>query len=221
MRSLALSTLILLVAVSANGAVKITVKKDGTKVIYNSGGRSGTHGNLTWLAGRHDRRSKYDPIIEQYAAKYGVDPTLVRAVIQVESDFNPLCVSHKGARGLMQLMPATAKRFGVTNVHDPEQNIHGGVRYLAFLLELFGDMPRALAGYNAGEGAVMKYGGIPPYQETSTYVVRAMTVYYGRPYGTGAMTIAGRRGGPKLKGGFGTAPVAAAVLPGVKFLGTH
>ncbi len=221
MRSLALSTLILVVAASANAAVKITVKKDGTKLIYNSGGRSGTHGNLTWLASRHDRRSKYDPFIEHYATKYGVDPTLVRAVIQVESDFDPLCVSHKGARGLMQLMPATAKRFGVTKVHDPEQNIHGGVRYLAYLLELFGDMPRALAAYNAGEGAVMKYGGIPPYQETSTYVVRAMTVYYGRPYGSGAMTIAGRRGGPKLKGGFGTAPVAAAVLPGVKFLGTH
>lgn len=221
MRSLALGVLMVVVAASANGAVKITVKKDGTKLIYNSGGRSGTHGNLTWLATRHDRRSKYDPFIETYAAKYGVDPTLVRAVIQVESDFDPMCVSHKGARGLMQLMPATAKRFGVTKVHDPEQNIHGGVRYLAHLLELFGDMPRALAAYNAGEGAVMKYGGIPPYQETSTYVVRAMTVYYGRPYGSGAMTIAGRRGGPKLKGGFGTAPVAAAVLPGVKFLGTH
>lgn len=221
MRPLVLSALILVVAAPANGAVKITVKKDGTKLIYNSGGRSGTHGNLTWLASRHDRRSKYDPIIETYAAKYAVDPTLVRAVIQVESDFDPLTVSHKGARGLMQLMPATAKRFGVTKVHDPEQNIHGGVRYLAYLLELFGDMPRAPAAYNAGEGAVMKYGGIPPYQETSTYVVRAMTVYYGRPYGSGAMTIAGRRGGPKLKGGFGTAPVAAAVLPGVKFLGTH
>src|SRR5687768_13387044 len=220
MRRFGLGTMILLVAASANAAVKLTVKKDGTKVIYNSG-RSANRSNLNWLASRHDRPSKYDPIIELYSAKYGVDPTLVRAVIQVESDFNPMCVSHKGARGLMQLMPATAKRFGVTKVHDPEQNIHGGIRYLAFLLELFGDMPRALAAYNAGEGAVMKYGGIPPYQETSTYVVRALTVYYGRPYGTGAITIAGRRAGPKLKGGFGTAPVAAAVLPGVKFLGTH
>ena len=219
MRRFGLGTLILLLAVSANAAVKLTVKKDGTKVIYNDG-RSANRGNLNWLASRHDRASKYDPIIELYSAKYGVDPTLVRAVIQVESDFNPQCVSHKGARGLMQLMPGTAKRYGVTRVHDPEQNIQGGIRYLAYLLELFGDMPRALAAYNAGEGAVMKYGGIPPYQETSTYVVRAMTVYYGRPYG-GGTTIAGRRGGPKLKGGFGTAPVAAAVLPGVKFLGTH
>src|SRR5687767_8000344 len=219
MRRFGLGTLILLLAVSANAAVKLTVKKDGTKVIYNDG-RSANRGNLNWLASRHDRPSKYDPIIERYSAKYGVDPTLVRAVIQVESDFNPQCVSHKGARGLMQLMPATAKRYGVTKVHDPEQNIQGGIRYLAFLIELFGDMPRALAAYNAGEGAVLKYGGIPPYQETSTYVVRAMTVYYGRPYGS-ATTFAGRRGGPKLKGGFGGAPVAAAVLPGVKILGSH
>lgn len=220
MRGIVLGSMILLVAASADGAVKLTIKKDGTKVISNSG-RSAQAGNLNWLASRHDRRSKYDTYIEQYAAKYGVDPVLVRAVIQVESDFNPQCVSHKGARGLMQLMPGTAKRYGVTEVHDPEQNIQAGVRYLAFLLELFGDVPRALAGYNAGEGAVMKYGGIPPYRETSTYVVRAMTVYHGRPYGGGAVTIAGRRAGPKLKGGFGGAPVAAAVLPGVKYLGTH
>ena len=219
MRRVLLSSLILVLAASADAAVKLSVKKDGTKVIYNSG-RSVNRGNLTWLASRHDRPSKYDPIIELNAAKYGVDPTFVRAVIQVESDFNPMCVSHKGARGLMQLMPGTAKRYGVTSVHDPEQNIQGGVRYLAYLLGLFGDMPRALAAYNAGEGAVMKYGGIPPYQETSTYVVRALTVYYGRPYG-GGVTIAGRRGGAKLKGGFGSAPVTAAVLPGVKLLGTH
>src|SRR5687768_13669883 len=143
MRRLALVPLILLVAASSHAAVKLTVKKDGTKLIYNSG-RAANRGNLQWLAARHDRRSKYDPIIEKYSAKYGVDPTLVRAVIQVESDFNPQTVSHKGARGLMQLMPATAKRHGVKSVHDPEQNIQGGIRYLAFLLELFGDMPRAL-----------------------------------------------------------------------------
>ena len=215
------------VAVFLAGSVQAGVKivtQQGTKVITNAG--SGNMRNLGWLAARHDRRSKYDPLIERFADKYGVDPVLVRAVIQVESDFNPNCVSHKGARGLMQLMPATAKRFGVTKIHDPEQNIHGGVRYLAYLLELFGDKPRALAAYNAGEGAVLRYGGIPPYDETSTYVVRAMTVYNGRPYGTSGTWIAGRRGGPKLKGGFGksviTAPVAAAaLLPGAKYLGTH
>ncbi len=222
MRRFGMGVAVLLVAFSASAGVKLTVKKDGTKLITNDGSRSSRNGNLQWLASRHDRRTKYDPLIETYSAKYGVDPTFVRAVIQVESDFNPLCVSHKGARGLMQLMPGTAKQYGVTEVHDPEQNIRAGVRHLAYLLELFGDQPRALAAYNAGEGAVLKYGGIPPYEETSTYVVRAMTVYHGRPYGNSSVvTIAGGRGKKKLKGGFGTAPVAAAVLPGVKFLGTH
>lgn len=208
----------LFVAHAASADVRMTVKRDGTKVIYNVG-RSSSHGNLEWLARKHDRRSKYDPIIERYAATYGIDPTLVRAVIQVESDFNMACVSHKGARGLMQLMPATAKRMGVTRIDDAEQNIHGGVKYLAYLSRLFNaDLPRTLAAYNAGENAVIRYGGIPPYAETQTYVKRAMSVYYGRPYGGGAVSFAGRRGGTKLRGGF-AAPVAAALLPGAKYLG--
>ena len=216
---------LLAIAGAANAEVRVAVKRNGEKVIYNAGPSRGARGSdLNWLAKRHDRASKYDPIIEQYSAKYGVDPTLVRAVIQVESDFNPNCVSHKGARGLMQLMPATARRFGVTKLHDPEQNIHGGVRYLAYLLDLFNeDLPRVLAGYNAGENAVLKYGGIPPYEETGTYVKRAMTVYHGRPYG-GSISFAGRRGGKKLSGGFGAnvmQPVAAALIPGAKYLGSH
>lgn len=216
---------VLMIAGAAQADVRIAVKRNGAKVIYNAGTPRGVKGgDLNWLAKRHDRASKYDPIIERYADKYGVDPTLVRAVIQVESDFNPNCVSNKGARGLMQLMPATARRFGVTKIHDPEQNIHGGVRYLAYLQKLFNeDLPRVLAGYNAGENAVLKYGGIPPYDETSTYVKRAMTVYHGRPYG-GSISIAGRRGGKKLRGGFGATvvqPMAAALIPGAKYLGSH
>lgn len=219
-----------LIAASASATdVHLAVKRDGKKVIYNVGGppRGAGGSDLNWLAKRHDRRTKYDPFIERYATKYGVDATLVRAVIQVESDFNPLCVSNKGARGLMQLMPETAKRFGVTKIHDPEQNIHGGVRYLSYLTRLFNDdLPRALAAYNAGENAVLKYGGIPPYDETSEYVRRALTVYNGRPYGGGggAVSFAGKRGGSKLKGGFGAGlvpPVAVALLPGVKFIGRH
>jgi soluble lytic murein transglycosylase-like protein len=221
MRRVQLCVAVVLFAFSASAGVKLTVKKDGTKLITNSGGRSGRGGNLEWLASRHDRRSKYDPIIERHCDRYGVDPVLVRAVIQVESDFDPRTVSHKGARGLMQLMPGTAKRYGVKDMHDPEQNIQAGVRYLAYLLELFGDKPRALAAYNAGEGAVLRYGGIPPYEETSTYVVRAMTVFHGRPYGnSGGLVIAGKRAA-KLKGGFNAAPVAASLLPGVKVLGTR
>lgn len=211
----------LVIASVAQADVRFSVAKDGTKIIYNVGGSS-RGSNLEWYAKQHDRRSKYDPIIERYAEQYRVDPTLIRAVIQVESDFNPQTVSHKGARGLMQLMPATARRFGVTTVHDPEQNIHGGVKYLAYLLQLFNeDMPRVLAGYNAGENAVLKYGGVPPYAETTEYVRRGMSVYYGRPYGQ-ATSFAGGRGGSKLRGGFGKgAPVAAALIPGAKVLGTH
>ena len=227
----AVSGVILMVALTgAVGAdVRLSVRADGRKVIFNDGRASkGTsYADLNWLARRHDRRSKYDETIEKYAARYGVDPTLVRAVIQVESNFDPRCVSHKGARGLMQLMPATARRFGVSEIHDPEQNIRGGVQYLSYLMRLFNeDLPRVLAGYNAGENAVLKYGGIPPYQETSAYVVRAMTVYRGRPYGGGggAVSFAGRRSRSTLRGGFGTGvmqPVAAALIPGAKHLGTH
>jgi soluble lytic murein transglycosylase-like protein len=201
---------VLMAAASVDADVRLATRRDGRKVIYNVGEapRGSRGSDLKWLASRHDRRSKYDPVIEHYANKYGVDPTLVRAVIQVESNFNPNCVSSKGARGLMQLMPATARRFGVTNIHDPEQNIHGGVRFLSYLMRLFNeDLPRVLAGYNAGENAVLKYGGIPPYAETSTYVVRAMTVYRGRPYGS-AVTFAGGRGKPALSGGFGRSMAA-------------
>jgi soluble lytic murein transglycosylase-like protein len=227
MRFTSLVLAALLVASAASADVRLAVKRDGKKVIYNVGGapRGTRGGDLNWLAKRHDRRSKFDPMIEKYAAKYDVDPTLVRAVIQVESDFNPGCVSHKGARGLMQLMPATAKRFGVTKIHDPEQNIHAGTRYLAHLKRLFNDdLTRALAAYNAGEGAVHKYGGIPPYAETSEYVRRALTVYNGRPYGGGTSFAGGRHGGKKLKGGFGAglvSPMAVALMPGVKLIGRH
>ncbi len=204
--------------------VRLATKKDGTKVIYNVGAGPVLSTNLDWLAKQHDRRTKFDPIIERYAEKYRIDATLVRAVIQVESNFNVRCVSTKGARGLMQLMPGTATRFGVTELHDPEENIRAGVQYLAYLLRLFeDDLSRALAAYNAGENAVIRHGGIPPYRETEAYVKRALTVYYGRPYGS-AISFAGRRGGKKLRGGFGAGsgePLAAALIPGAKYLGTY
>jgi soluble lytic murein transglycosylase-like protein len=212
---------VMLVAGAADAQVRLTVKRDGTKVITNFGDTK-RGSDLSWLARQHDRRTRYDTIIERYASKYRIDATLVRAVIQVESDFNIACVSSKGARGLMQLMPETARRFGVAKMHDAEQNIHGGVQYLAYLTRLFpNDLPRALAAYNAGENAVLKYGGIPPYSETQNYVKRAMTVYYGRPYGGlgGGTSFAGRRGGVKLRGGFGTSPLAAALIPSAKYLG--
>jgi soluble lytic murein transglycosylase-like protein len=223
MRVTSLVVGVLIAATGVHAEVRLATKRGGAKVIYNVGRHRGGS-DLQWLAQRHDRASRYDAIIERYAARYNVSPTLVRAIIQVESNFDPNCVSHKGARGLMQLMPETAKRFGVTKIQDPEQNIHGGVRYLAYLMRLFNeDLTRVMAGYNAGENAVIRYGGIPPYEETSTYVVRAMTVYHGRPYG-GGISFPGRRGGKKLRGGFGGAmidPIAAALLPGSKYLGTR
>lgn len=218
----AVLTLIFALAAPLGAQVRIVTKPDGTHLISNFGG-SGKLTNLAWLARQRDRRSSYDAFIEHYADKYGVDPVLVRAVIQVESDFNPRCVSRKGARGLMQLIPETAKRYGVRNVFDPEDNIRGGVHYLADLLAMFhNDLSRALAAYNAGENAVLKYAGIPPYGETTTYVTRALTVYYGTPYGQ-AESFAGDPHRRKLAGGFGTQmlePVIAA-LPGMRYLGTH
>ncbi|MGD8207594.1 MAG: transglycosylase SLT domain-containing protein [Thiohalocapsa sp.] len=112
-------------------------------------------------------------LVRRLAPDYGLDPALVMAVINVESSYNPSARSPKNAQGLMQLIPATASRFGVQNVWDPVDNIRGGMAYLRWLLDHFdGDLELALAGYNAGENAVEKYGGIPPYPETQGYVKR-------------------------------------------------
>jgi len=117
--------------------------------------------------------------IERAARDAGLDPLLVHAVVRVESAYRPGAVSPKGAAGLMQLMPATAKRFGVTDRFSVEDNLRGGTRYLRALLDQFdGELPLALAAYNAGEGAVMRFGRrIPPYPESRTYVERVQSVY--------------------------------------------
>lgn len=115
----------------------------------------------------------YDAEIRSAASQYGVDEAIVRAIIHAESSFNPRAVSRVGAQGLMQLMPATARRFGVSDSFDPSQNIRGGVQYLAWLLKRYnGDLTLAAAGYNAGEGAVDRHKGVPPYNETRRYVER-------------------------------------------------
>jgi len=109
------------------------------------------------------------------AERHGLHPALIAAVVRAESAFDPRAVSRKGARGLMQLMPATARRFGLAaeEIHDPVKNLDAGARYLAWLLERFaGDLPRALAAYNAGEGTVDRYGGVPPFRETRDYLRR-------------------------------------------------
>jgi soluble lytic murein transglycosylase-like protein len=121
---------------------------------------------------------RFDEHIKQAAALYQIPEELVRAVIRVESGFDPRAVSRTNARGLMQLMPGTAERMMVTDSFDPRQNIFGGVRYLRVLANLFnGDIELTLAGYNAGENAVIQHGGIPPYEETRGYVVKVLEYY--------------------------------------------
>jgi soluble lytic murein transglycosylase-like protein len=117
--------------------------------------------------------SAYQAEIAAAAREFGVEEAIVRAIIHAESAFNPLALSHAGAQGLMQLMPPTARRFGVADSYDASQNIRGGVQYLAWLMRRYnGDLTMAAAGYNAGEGAVDRYRGVPPYSETQRYVQR-------------------------------------------------
>ena len=119
---------------------------------------------------------EFEHLITAASAKYGVSASLIRAVIQAESGYNPQAVSRAGAGGLMQLMPGTAKHLKVADRFNPSQNVDGGVRYLKFLLDTFkGDVSLALAAYNAGLSKVAKYGGIPPYEETRTYVSRVLS----------------------------------------------
>jgi len=123
-----------------------------------------------------------DWIIFRAGEKQGVDPRFIHAVIKQESRYDPKAVSHVGAQGLMQMMPATAKRFGLTDPFDAAANVEAGTRYLKWLLNRFdGDVSLALAGYNAGEGAVDKYKGVPPYGETQNYVKRIVSTY-GKTY---------------------------------------
>lgn len=125
-----------------------------------------------------ERYTRYDQWIREAAALYQIPEALIRAVIRVESDFDPRAVSPANARGLMQMIPATAERMMVTDVFDPRQNIFGGVRYLRVLANTFnGDLALTVAAYNAGEGAVMRHGGIPPYPETQDYVVKVISYY--------------------------------------------
>ncbi len=131
-------------------------------------------------ASQSELRSLYSPLIDRAARTYIVDAALIHAVIQAESNYERFAISEKGAMGLMQLMPATAAQYGVKNVFDAAQNIEGGTKYLKDLMNLFkNETKRVLAAYNAGQEAVRRYGGIPPYQETIDYIAR---VPYKMPY---------------------------------------
>ena len=157
----------------ARGVGKLVVKKSGEPVGARASG-------FAPAATSRDpaRFTRYDEWIRQAAALYQIPVELVRAVIKCESDYDPRAISVSGARGLMQLMPPTAERLQVRDIDDPRENIFGGVRYLRILANTFnGDLELTVAGYNAGEDAVMRYGGIPPYQQTRDYVVKVVAYY--------------------------------------------
>jgi len=136
------------------------------------------------------RAARIETPLHRIAGRFGVEQALVKAMISVESCFDPEAVSRVGARGLMQLMPSTARRLGVDNAHDVDQNLRGGIRYFSELFDRFdGDLRLALAAYNAGPAAVERYQGVPPYQETRQYVTRVL--YRLHRYRSGAPPIAG------------------------------
>ena len=167
--------------------IVVLVDEHGNKVYVNTGG---TNTRVDWMArsfrpvaaaASNHSSAEIDSLVEQAASRHQVDPGLVRAIVRVESDFDPKAVSRKGAMGLMQLIPATAQRFGVANPFAPKQNLEGGINYLKYLLDLFGgDLSLSLAAYNAGEHTVQRSGGIPAISETQNYV-RKITILYQAP----------------------------------------
>ncbi len=134
---------------------------------------------ITSIVVKNIDNTSYDNMITQHATTHGIDPLLVKAVMKTESNFNPRALSHKGAQGLMQLMPDTARFVNVTDPFDPEDNIKGGARYLKYLDEIFsGNLELILAAYNAGPGRVIEYKmNVPPYEETKTYIQRVKAYY--------------------------------------------
>jgi hypothetical protein len=154
--------------------VKVTYYPDTNVHSYRNWGSS----EASVLPSYSKNKNAYDHLIAQVAATYNLDQGLIKAMMHTESGFNPSARSPVGAQGLMQLMPATARRFAVSNAWDPAQNIEGGAKYLSFLLKRFNhNWELAIAAYNAGEGNVDKYNGIPPFRETQDYVKRVMSRY--------------------------------------------
>lgn len=175
----------------AGDAIYYRRDADGTLVLTNVPDSS----DLRVLPGHapssgRRRGDSFQEVIRRTALQHGLHPELVSAVVAVESNYDPYALSPKGAQGLMQLMPATARRFGVADPFDPADNVRGGVRYLRHLLDLFeGDKRLALAAYNAGENAVLARGGVPPFRETRNYVRQVL-----RRFGAGRAPYADQEG---------------------------
>lgn len=171
--------------------VRIVVNEEGRKVIYNEAPAQRARRFSDRLVDIPD--SGIQIAIDRHSTDQSLDPKLVRAMIQVESGYNHRARSHKGAMGLMQLMPGTASRYQVGDPYDPDENVRGGTRYLRHLIDRFpGQLELAVAAYNAGPGAVERYNGIPPYRETRDYVRRVLALYQG---GEPALTFASSPGG--------------------------
>jgi len=186
-------TLFALCPALAAAGVRVEMGPNGRKIIINEN----TVQRSRRLAGRlvPVPDSDLEPLIARHSGDQNLDPKLVKAVIQVESGYNSKARSNKGALGLMQLMPSTASLLNVQNPFDPEENLRGGTRYLRQLLDRFaGRVELALAGYNAGPGAVEKHRGVPPYAETRDYVRQVMALYRG-PGEVGFTTTAASRSG--------------------------
>jgi soluble lytic murein transglycosylase-like protein len=163
----------------SNGGIHFTDKpmKGNYRLLWRSGKKK--HKSNFSLARFRKNKAELTPVIDNVAKQLHLHPGLLHAVVMVESAYDPKAISKKGARGLMQLMPATANRYGVIDSYDPSQNLRGGAEYLRDLLKLFEfDIKLALAAYNAGENAVFKYGKtIPPYQETQNYVKKVLNEF--------------------------------------------
>ena len=198
-----------LVAPFAGADVKVKVGADGRKVIYNE--------NSTQRARRISGKlmpvpdAELLPVIERHSLAHDLDPKLVRAVIQAESGYNRRALSNKGAIGLMQLMPATARYLRVGDPWNADENVRGGTKYLRQLLDRFaGKVELAVAAYNAGPGAVERHRGIPPYRETREYVRRVLGLYQGSDYQTARVTTAAPGGGGSISITRSSAPAPRA-----------
>jgi len=167
----------------SRGVVTFTTRKPSSGSYRVVNRRAPRHSRMIVRRGARERprKSEYDLLIKQTALSHGMDAALVKAVVHIESSFRPHVTSPKGAMGLMQLMPATAKRWGVDDAYNPEQNVRGGTKHLQMLMQRYhGNLRLVLAAYNAGEKAVDRYRGVPPYRETQNYVrkgLRMLEVY--------------------------------------------
>jgi len=163
----------------ASGVIHFTnCPRDSKFKLYIKEGKEDAEGGKALPGGYTGDSNRFDHLISEFSGRYNVDFALIKAIIRAESGFNPYAVSRKGAKGLMQLMPATALRMNVVDVYNPKENIDGGVRYMKYLLSLFNnDLRLSLAAYNAGENLVSELRTIPPYRETVDYIRKVQNYY--------------------------------------------